>query len=137
MTDFADQITEYRTSLLQLEQQMQASYDKAVMTLSGGALGISLTFIKDVADKSALKATDWLLASWVLWGLSITCVLFSFFTSACALRKAVQQTDDKTIYIEPKGGLFNTITNILNPVAGVLFLVGVIAICVFMKGNMP
>lgn len=57
MKDLEELANEYRQTLINLEQQMQSTYDKAVMTLSGGALGISLAFLKDVADKTALKNT--------------------------------------------------------------------------------
>ncbi|MFH0801162.1 MAG: hypothetical protein V2A78_02065 [bacterium] len=135
--DYSDRIAQYRASLQQLEQQMQATYDKSVMTLSGAALGLSMTFIKDIADKSNLNATGWLLASWIVWGASITFILSSFFTSTLALQKAVQQTDENKIHDEPRGGIYNIFTNFLNVVAGILFVAGVITFCVFMKGNMP
>lgn len=137
MNDIPEMLREYREKLLELEQQMQSSYDKAVMTLSGGALGISLTFIKDVASKTPLHAPNWLLCAWICWGLSITGVLFSFFSSSMALRRAVRQTDIGTMYMEAVGGPWNIVTSILNPLAGLLFLLGVIAICVFVGGNVP
>ena len=39
---------QYRDNLQKIEGEMQSEYDKAVMTLSGGAIGISFAFIKDV-----------------------------------------------------------------------------------------
>ena len=137
MTEFEDQISAYRGQLLEIEQQMQSAYDKAVMTLSGGALGISFTFIKDIADKSVLSHTGCLLAAWIMWGLSVTCVLFSFFSSTLAMKRAIKQTDQKLIYLELQGGIWNVLTMILNPIAGMLFFAGVLAISVFMGGNMP
>jgi hypothetical protein len=135
MAEFSERLDEYRKMLLEAEQKMQSSYDKAVMTLSGGALGISLAFIRDIADKTLLKSTGWLLISWVLWGLSVTFILTSFFTSSWAFRRAIHQTDEKSIYIEPAGGFLNRITSWLNFLAGLLFFLGVIAIVVFVRGN--
>ena len=135
MEEFPKRVDEYRTMLLGLEQQMQSAYDKAVMTLSGGALGISLTFLKDVADKTALRNTGWLLTAWILWGLSVTSVLASFFTSSLALRKAIRQTDERLIYVEVVGGRLNQITSFLNPFAGLLFFLGVVSIVLFVGGN--
>lgn len=137
VTTFTEQVENYRARLFELEQQMQISYDKAVMTLSGGALGVSLTFIRDIADKTALHASGWLLAAWLCWGVSVTCVLFSFFSSSLALRRAARQTDERTIYLEAVGGGWNCATMILNPLAGVLFLFGVVSICVFVGRNIP
>ena len=135
MAEFSERLDEYRKTLFEMERQMRSAYDKAVLTLSGGALGISLAFLRDVADKTSLKSTGWLLTAWVLWGISVTTVLISFFTSSVAIRKAIEQTDERLIYIETPGGLFNHITKWLNPLAGLLFLLGVIAIVVFVGRN--
>ena len=135
MDEHPKQLDDYRSMLLGLEQQMQSAYDKAIMTLSGGALGITFAFLKDVADETALKNMGCLLTAWILWGLSVTAVLASFFTSTLALRKAIHQTDGKLIYTEVVGGWFNRITSILNPLAGLLFFGGVIAIVLFVGRN--
>jgi hypothetical protein len=135
MSDFNEQIKGYRGRLLELEQQMQLSYDKAVMALSGGALGLSLSFIKDIVDEPPLHAPRWLLAAWICWGVSVTCVLCSFYSSSMALRRTVRQADEQTLYIEPVGGAWDKATIYLNPIAGLLFLAGVVFICIFVGGN--
>ncbi len=135
MAKLPDSIDEYRKMLIEMEQRMQTSYDKAVMTLSGGALGISLAFTRDIADKASLKSTGWLLTAWILWGLSITIILASFFTSSLAIRKAIRQTDEQSIYREFAGGVFNRITSWMNPLAGGFFFFGIVAIVIFIGGN--
>ncbi len=136
MAEFSDQISEYRKSLLTLEQQMQSDYDKAVMALSGGALGVSMTFLKEVVIKQGIHGGCFLLSAWICWGLSVTCTLASFYTSAEALRKAVKQTDDKAIYLEVVGGRSNQTTKALNAAAGLLFFAGVVSIVVFVAQNL-
>lgn len=135
MSDFSDQISAYRSTLVALESQMQSAYDKAVMTLSGGALAVSMTFVKDIADKAALRNTGCLLTAWIMWGLSVAVTLASFYTSSLALRKAIRQTDEKDIYTQAVGGVCNRATAVLNPLAGFLFFLGVVAIVVFVGGN--
>ena len=137
MTEFEQQLFQYRTSLLDLEQKMQASFDKAVMALSGGALGLSFTFLRDVAKANPLNFSRCLLAAWICWGLSVTCVLCSFLTSAIALRHATKQTYAKLIDIEIVGGRFNTITKYLNYAGGALFFLGLVFIVIFIGANMP
>ena len=137
MADFNDQISEYRKGLLALEQQMQSEYDKAILALSGGALGVSMTFLKDVVIKQGVEGGGFLLAAWVCWGLSVTCTLSSYYTSAQALRRAVTQTDDRLIYLELAGGRFNQVTKALNISAGVLFMLGVFSIVIFVARNLP
>jgi hypothetical protein len=137
MADFSDQISEYRKSLLTLEQQMQSEYDKAIMALSGGALGVSMTFLKDVVITQGIHGGCYLLAAWLCWGFSVTSTLASFYTSSLALRKAVKQTDDRTIYLELLGGRYNRATKVLNAAAGLLFFAGVVSIVVFVAKNIP
>lgn len=136
-SDFAKEISRYRTTLQELEQKMQSEYDKAVATLSGGALGLSFVFLRDVVKAAPLKSSDWLVTAWVAWGLSIVCVLYSFLSSVHALRKAIRQTDAKTIYVEKAGGASEVATVVLNYSGGVLFLLGVVCVIVFMRSNMP
>lgn len=94
----SDALSAYRQSLVAAEQAMQGEYDKGVLTLSGGALGISLVFLKDVVGEHPLKNPGFLLAAWTAWGLSIAFVLCSYFTSTKALRRAVEDTDHHMIY---------------------------------------
>lgn len=137
MNEFESEISKYRGTLLDIQQHMQASYDKAVIALSGGALGLSFTFLKEVAKGEPLQNTRCLIASWILWGLSASCILFSFLSSAAAMQRAIKQTDEKKIYIEAAGGLFNWITIILNVVAGLMFFAGVVCIVCFVWRNTP
>ena len=115
---------------------MQSEYDKAIMALSGGALGVSMTFLKEVVITQGIHGGCYLLAAWICWGLSVTSTLASFYTSSLALRKAVQQTDDRAIYIELLGGKYNQATKILNVAAGLLFFAGVVSIVVFVARNL-
>lgn len=131
-----DQDQEYRRTLETLERESQQSYDKAVLTLSGGALGISFAFVSNIFGKSPVICPGWLLTAWISWGVSVTAILFSFFFSNLALRKAIDQVDNKTIRGERPGGSFDMVTAILNAAGGLLFLVGVISIIIFVTANM-
>ena len=42
MSDLKISLTEYRNGLVRAEQEMQMSYDKGVMALSGGALDMQI-----------------------------------------------------------------------------------------------
>lgn len=63
------------------------SYDQAMLALSGGALGLSVTFVdKFVPQGKTPKLEGWLLASWLLFALALTLTLTSFLTSHEAYR---------------------------------------------------
>jgi hypothetical protein len=103
-------LSEYRQALLPAEQKAQEDCDKTVVSLSGGALGVSFAFVKDLlADRA--PACLWLLeVAWLAWGLSVTAILVSYFTSRFALRRAIHQVDDRSILRQQPGGKFTTWT---------------------------
>ncbi|MHA3774885.1 hypothetical protein ACXR0O_25475 [Verrucomicrobiota bacterium sgz303538] len=134
---FYQQLTAYRQSLVAAEQSMQSEYDKAVMALSGGALGISFTFLKDIIGTKGLIHYSTLLGAWILWGLSISFILASFFTSTKALRKAVTDTDMHTVYMTLAKSPWATATKILNALGGICFFLGLVALVIFVAHNQP
>jgi hypothetical protein len=130
-----DDLTSYRQYLVAAEQKSQEDFDKTILALSGGALGISFTFLKDVIASSPITHPWLLLASWAAWGFSTFAVLASFYLSHLALRKAIAQVDDGTIRKSPVGGWFAKATAWLNASGAVLFLLGVLCMTAFAGFN--
>ncbi|HEU5372108.1 MAG TPA: hypothetical protein VFU51_06940 [Gaiellaceae bacterium] len=80
-----------RKRLTDLHEKATDSFDRAVMTLSGGALGISLAFIHDVAPH---PRHVWVLGiGWILFALSLLLILLSFLTSERAVVRMVTAMD--------------------------------------------
>lgn len=135
-------LAEYRGLLTKTEQDSQSEYDKAVLALSGGALGLSFAFTKDVVGTKDLIYSSLLLAAWISWALSSTSILFSFLTSQQALRKAIRQLDKRTSEedVEEKmdrpGGWYDCFTAGLNLSGGILFLVGLVMMMLFVSFNL-
>jgi hypothetical protein len=134
-SDGGDAISKFRALLSSLERESQRSYDKAVLTLSGGALGVTVSFLKNVIHGAAIHL-DLLALSWICWGISLSCVLYSFYASNLALRKALLQLDAQTIGQQRPGGAFDILTAILNFAAGALFLVGILLFVIFAFANL-
>lgn len=132
-----EQIQAYRSQLMAAEQKMQEDFDKTVLTLSGGALGVSFAFITDVVGDGPLVQPSLLLGAWIAWGLSVTFVLASFYVSHLALRTAVAQTDSERIHQEWPGGRYDKVTAALNAGGGLLFLLGVGLVVLFVSYNLP
>ncbi len=130
------QLVEYRKFLVDADQKSQGDFDKTVLSLSGGALGISFIFLKDVIGPNPINSPDLLFASWVSWGASTFVVLASYFFSHLALRKAIDQIDNGTIDDETPGGHYRRITAFLNALGAILFLVGVCTITLFASENL-
>jgi hypothetical protein len=122
----------YRRDLLECDNNSIGEYDKAVMTLSGGAVGLTFAFLKDIGT---LQHIVFLLAAWTFWGVSITCVVFSHYFSHLAMRRALRDLNAKTLNYNKPGGCWDTAINILNPVAGGLFLAGLVSLLFFVSYN--
>lgn len=123
--------TEYRRLLQELENKAQEEYDKTVILLSTGALGISFTFIKDIVHLDGAIMIHFLVGAWICWALSTTSVLYSFYSSKKAMTKAIKDFD------ENKDDMNNSDrwTTILNFWSGAFFVIGLIFMIVFVKNN--
>jgi hypothetical protein len=131
----SEKLAAYRKAQQDKANSSQVDYDKLVVTLSGGALGVSFAFLKDVASRHTLSHAGFLFGSWVCWGLSVACILASLYTGILGLRRAIRQVDDGTIYRQRPGGLFDFLTTLLNPVAGFLFILGLAFMIAFVYLN--
>ena len=131
-----DELKEYRDLLIAAEQKAQEDFDKTVLTLSGGALGISFAFIKDIVGDEPITHVNFLLCSWVAWGISMMSMLMSFYSSQIALRKTISQLDDGSIYQQSPGGWYSQLTAVLNALGAIFFIVGVILIIIFASYNL-
>lgn len=125
---------EYRNNLIQAEQKSQDDYDKAIISLSGGALGISLVFYKDVIGSKIPVVPSLLVWSWGIWAASIAAVVLSYFLSRLALRKAIEQTD-RNDFSGGVGGLAANLTNYTNALSGIFFVVGISFFIAFAAQN--
>jgi hypothetical protein len=128
------EMQEYRNTLTKVEQDSQVDYDKAILALSGGALGISFAFFKDISERLHTTHAGFLLWAWVSWGLSVATVLASFYTSISAMRKAIKQVDEGEE--PPYGGRFDALTKLLNAAGGILFVCGVAFAIIFVYKNL-
>jgi len=125
----------YRNQLIAAEQKSQDDYDKTIVSLSGGALGITLLFIENVV-RDATPVSAWaLITAWSLWALSLTAVVVSYFFSRLALRKTIEQCD-KNDYSNGVGGWATTATHVANGLSGAFFVVGVVFIIIFCSNNL-
>jgi hypothetical protein len=129
------ELKEYRSQLISAENQAQTAYDRTVLTLSGGALGISFAFVQDFISGDPV-ARILLLVAWLSWILSLSLVLVSHYLSTLAMRKAIEQVDDGTIYDGAVGGAYDDWLRKLNASGGVAFIIGVVMIAIFAFCNL-
>lgn len=132
----AKHYAEYRKHLVTAEQKSQEDFDKTVLSLSGGALGISFVFLKDVIGPNPVSEPTLLFYAWAAWGGSTFCVLASYYLSHLALRNTIKQIDQDRLHKEKPGTFFSTATAFLNALGAILFLIGVCNITLFANANL-
>ncbi|MCP4975082.1 MAG: hypothetical protein GY931_02890 [Maribacter sp.] len=130
-----DQKSAYRNLLQEAEQKIGEGYDKTLIALSGGALAISVTFIKEIVGSSKIIEKAFLGLAWGSWALSLTSLLFAFYFGSLAYRYAIKALDQDRLDNTNPGGLFSTLTRWLNAIGGISFLVGVAAFLYFSYKN--
>jgi len=128
----AKDIESYRRELLECDNSSLGEYDKAVMTLSGGAIGLSFAFLKNIGS---LEHTAFLLLAWTFWGVSITSVVFSHYFSHLAMRHALKDLNHDKLNFNHPGGCWDSFINFLNPFGGILFLAGLVTLLFFVSYN--
>lgn len=134
---------EERKFLLDAKREGSRSFDKYVLTLSGGAFGLSLTFVRQIVPK-IIPGTFWLLiAAWAGFTVSILIILISFLTSLHACDRQIQIVEDeffhKQIDKEKKDKNENRLTswtNWLNIISILTFMIGIIFLIAFAISNL-
>ncbi len=128
---------EYRHHLILAEQKAQEDYDKTIVALAGGGLGVSLLFIEKVVGTGKVVLLWALGCGWTSWALSIVAVLASYFFSRMALRTAIAEWDeDKSAMPRQPGGRMARLTERLNVLSGLLLVLGVVLVCAFAIANL-
>jgi ABC-type multidrug transport system permease subunit len=132
-----EELEEYRKNIAAAEERAQGEFDKTVIALSGGALGISFVFIeKFIKDRPIINSPS-LFYAWWAWAISLILVLLSYFCSIRALRRTLRQSYSGAVYVQRPGGYWSVATEVFNILGAVLFIVGLVLIGYFVRSNLP
>jgi hypothetical protein len=127
-----------RTRLIASKQEQSKSYDQAILTFSAGAIGLSVTFITQLAPKSSHRLP--LYVSWIGFALAILSVLLSFLASQRATEIEIERLDEQYRTGAPpeakKRNRFSIATRWLNRLAVASFLAGVGLFTLFAAVNL-
>jgi len=121
---------EERQAAIDAEGEVSASFDKAMLTLSAGALGLSITFIHQVAPNPRYICL--LLAAWLAFAGSLLATLLSFLLSQTSLRRYREIMDNR--YLRKSDDERNrpaTWTNALNIISIAVFTTGAVLLVAF------
>jgi len=129
---------EWYKHYIELSHKAQEDFDKAIITLSGGGLGLSFAFLKDVLGGATPKELHYLLVSWGLWIVSLTSTLVSYTISSRAFEQAANQVEASKIpnsKTKP-GGRLTDFVGFLNVLSFATFVYGVVLMAYFVFINM-
>jgi hypothetical protein len=135
-----EQYNRYRDQLLTARQLNFQQLDKAIFTLSGGGLGLSIAFVKDIFHIKQAVLLWFLFSSWFLFIASIILTLVSFLFSWLATDKQLNIAHE--YYIEKKEESLNKknnasiVTSLLNIFAVVCFVSAAILTVCFVYKNL-
>jgi hypothetical protein len=87
------EILEQRKLLIDLQSQSSQLFDKMIVALAGGALTVSLTFIRQTVPEAMPGTLVVLALAWLFLLLSLLASLFSHFTSQFGIMKACEELD--------------------------------------------
>ncbi|MBA7490739.1 hypothetical protein ES702_01282 [subsurface metagenome] len=86
-----------RKSLVDIMLKESLAFDKAILTLSSSALGLSLTFIRQIIPNIKNGTIYLLEKAWISFGISILITLISFLTCISACKKGIKILEDEYI----------------------------------------
>jgi hypothetical protein len=129
-------LLKYRHDLIQAVFKLNENYDKLIITLAGGALGLSLVFIRDFVGDEQIQNTTLLILSWFFFILCLIAILIALLFGIEAHKKAIKQVDSDTIYVEKPGGLFSVLTTVLHYSGTVFLITGFILMVSFVYTNL-
>lgn len=125
-----------RVMLIQGEADAAMRLDKTMITLSAGALILSITFIHDIAPNPTL--VELLFIAWGLFIISLLSIVVSLITSKSAFKNAqdnlAESYRQQAIEISYSSKA-NTWTGICNWISVGAFVAGLILLTVFAVGN--
>lgn len=137
--DFLDE----RKILVEGLSDAAKSFDQAMLTLSGGALGLSITFIQQIAPQP--RNTELLRDAWISLGMALFITLSSFLVSQFAFMRQMDISERTHLKKQPRSGIFaswidnvwSVLTVALNISSIVSFAIGVYFLARFSFVNLP
>lgn len=128
----ADEKDPYLEQLNKAYIESSSQFDKQILYIASGALGISLAFIKDIVKLDVATNKVLLLLAWIFFGAVILLCILSHYTSLKAINYRIENLYQKKDKISKRFDWWTRTFNILM----MLFLAtGLILLFVFIGLN--
>ena len=130
-----------RRPMVEDKKHSSGAFDKAVLSLSGGALALSLIFIKQVAPSPVAGSLPFVAVAWFGFAAAAVCMSASLLTSQYAIQHQINVLDLEYQANPAKPGeaknIWSAATQLLNWLAISLFVIGVALFASFSFMNLP
>jgi hypothetical protein len=132
--EYEASMREYRKFLEQCETEATSDFDKTTVTLSGGALGLAMAFLKEVPPNTPRWAFSVFAGALVALVISVLGVLLSLMASRKSMRYELQCVDGRRVKPdgEEAGGWWRSATETFNWIALVGCILGLGALAFFL-----
>jgi hypothetical protein len=101
-----DAFIEERKTLFQTAKEASDQYSKAILTLAGGSLALSITFIKDIAPSPSQRSLLFLGLAWIVYAVSMLSTTTSFLLGEFAYMRQIDLS--QAALLEPRGSTVAT-----------------------------
>jgi len=131
--------SQFRNHLLEGRKLSFMQFDKAILTLSGGGLALSLTFIHNIVPIFNSFHTWTLVIAWILFAFSVMTTLISFISSQFAFDRQLKLAEE--YYVENNDKAFQELnkparfTNLANIASASAFILAVVFLLFFVSIN--
>lgn len=141
-TKLRESLLEYRQEEALESKKSQESYDKALLSLSGGAIGISFAFVENFLNDQQSQNIGLLTLAWLFWAASLAFTLYSFYFAQQAHENTVRVIDQEINKIpidhnrisrEALSGTSTAFVKLTNKASGICFIAGVIFLIWFVN----
>lgn len=125
-------LLEERARLFESGSKSIEQFDKGILTISAGALALSITFIKSLIPTPKPESIIFLILTWLFFAISMLTTLISFLLSHKAFNIAIENLQED----DPKTNKFSIATGILNYLSASVLTGGFVFWGIFMVKNL-
>lgn len=131
---------QHRGKLEELLVDQSRSLDRSILTISSGALALSITFSDKLIASSGIVNSGLLFAAWMLFAVAILGTTLSFWTSGRSISKQIYLFDD--FYVghlerEEREWFWSTFTTWLGVGSVMMLILGIVLLSCFAYQNLP
>jgi len=126
---------EIRNELMNSAHDLHRRFDKTLITLSGGALAISLSFIQNVIGGEKAISKIYALLAWCSWAFSLTSILLALYFATLHYGDAIRKLDKGDLDNNKAVIKYSKLIPYLNKIGTIFFMIGVFLFIIFTYKN--